>query len=135
MKLKLLGSKITKINAERNPDFSGKLNVNTNIKISSIEKYKPESTNIDSLKITSLFIIDYGNLGKIEIEGQLYISSDEDTIEEVIKNFDNKKFDTPEQITIMNLIMQRFSIKAFELEEELSLPIHIKLPSLQVKKD
>ena len=130
-----MGSKIIKVNGEINPDFSGKLELSSNIKITSIEKFTHETSTVESIKITSLFEIDYGDLGKVQIEGILFVGAETTKIDEIIKNFDDKKFDTPEQISIMNLIMQKFSIKAFELEEELGLPIHIKLPSLQAKQE
>jgi hypothetical protein len=133
--MKLMGSKIIKVNGEINPDFSGKLELSSNIKITSIEKFTHETSTVESIKITSLFEIDYGDLGKVQIEGILFVGAETTKIDEIIKNFDDKKFDTPEQISIMNLIMQKFSIKAFELEEELGLPIHIKLPSLQAKQE
>jgi len=37
-------------------------------------------------------------------------------------------------IKISNFIIKKASIKAFELEEELGLPIHIKLPTLNIKE-
>ena len=39
-----------------------------------------------------------------------------------------------EHAHITNMIIQKASIKAFELEEELGLPIHISLPQMQIKK-
>lgn len=130
--LKLAGSRITKIDAERNQDFSGKLEMTTNIKITSIEKIKEPK---DTLKISYLFEVDYKELGKITIGGILFLSSDSKTAKEIIKTHKDKKYETPEIMAITNLIIQKASIKAFELEEELSLPIHIKLPSLSIKKD
>lgn len=133
--MKLLGSKITKINAERNLDFDGKLELNTNINIKSIEKFQPDKVDIESLKVNAIFEVQYSELGKISIEGQLYLSTNSENVEEIIENFKANKYDTPEQMAIMNIIIQKFSIKAFELEEELGLPIHIRLPTLQQKKE
>ena len=135
MEMKFLGSKITKINAEKKPDFDGTLELNTNINIKSIEKFQPENTNIESLKVNAVFEVKYGELGEISIEGQLYLSTEQKIMEDIIESFKSNKYDTPEQLAIMNIIIQRFSIKAFELEEELGLPIHIRLPTLQAKKE
>jgi len=134
MKAKLIGSKITKIEAERSPDFSGNLSLSTNINIISIEKFKPESSNIESLKIEASFKVDYADLGRVVITGQLFLSSDYEVLTKLENDFKDKEFKTPEMLSIMNLIMQRFSIKAFEIEDELGLPIHVKLPVLQEKK-
>jgi len=129
--IKLIGSRITKILGERNPDFSGKLEINTNIKIKDMVKMKDSK---DSLRIDYDLSIDYKELGKISIEGMLFISTDSKTIKEIQKAWKDKKFDTEEQIMVTNMIIKKVSIKAFELEDELGLPIHIQLPSLTVKK-
>ena len=129
--LKLIGSKITKINAERKPEFSGKLEIETSIKINSLKKLK-ETKN--TLKLSYNFKINYKELGNILIEGDLFLSGDSKNINNLLKIQKDKKYNTPEYITITNLIIQKASIKAFELEEELGLPIHIKLPTLSVSK-
>jgi hypothetical protein len=129
--LKLINSKIIKIIAERNPDFNGKLEITSNIKINSIDTIKESK---DILKINYLFEINYKDLGKISLNGILYISSEVKKIKDILKNYKDKNFENPEYLTITNLIIQKASIKAFELEEELGLPIHIKLPTISFKK-
>ena len=130
--IKLVGSKFTKLDAERKQNFTGKLTLNTNIKIKKLEKTEELK---DTLKISYSFEVDYGDLGGITIEGILFISTNSKLIKDLLKSWNNKKFDTPEHIQITNLIIQKASIKAFELEEELGLPIHIRLPTLGAKKD
>jgi len=128
---KLIDSKFTKINAERNPEFNGKLEIKTNIKIQNIEKIK-ESKEI--IKIKYVFDIEYLNLGKILIEGIIFLSLNNKKTKELIKSQEEKKFDTPEHTLITNLIIQKASIKAFELEEELGLPIHIRFPTVNFQE-
>ncbi|MDH3324087.1 MAG: hypothetical protein OEL89_00450 [Candidatus Peregrinibacteria bacterium] len=130
VKLKLVGSKLIKIEAERNADFSGKLEMKTNLIINSIEKIKEAK---ETLKLLYNFEIDYGELGKVSVTGNLFLTGDSKPIKDLLKAQKEKKYDTPEYIAITNLIIQKASIKAFELEEELGLPIHIKLPSLSLK--
>jgi len=130
--LKLVGSRFAKIDAERNHDFSGKLEMSTNIQIKDIDPIKDSK---ETIKVTYLFEIDYKELGKVSIEGNLFLSGDEKTIKELLKNQKNKKYETPTHIAITNAIIQRASVKAIEIEEELMLPIHIKLPTLSIKKD
>ena len=125
--IKLIGAKITKINAERNPNFDGKIELKTNIKIQKLEKIKESK---EAVKIEYVFDVDYTNLGKISIEGTLFLSSEPKKIKELIKLQKEQKLNTPEYIAITNLIIQKASIKAFELEEELGLPIHIKFPTV-----
>jgi hypothetical protein len=128
--IKLLDSKFIEIEAVRDPNFSGKLELNTNIQIISIEK--PENSK-DILKINYIFEVNYKKLGKIKLNGILFISLDQKLIKTILKNKEDKNYNTQEYITITNLIIKKASIKAFELEEELNLPIHIKLPSISIK--
>lgn len=130
--LKLIGSKFTKLIAERKPNFSGKLSVNTNIKIKELEKTKDLK---DTLKISYDFEVTYGELGNIILEGDIFISTNSRITKDLLKSWNSKKFDTPEHIQITNFIIQKASIKAFELEEELGLPIHIRLPTLSPKQE
>lgn len=130
--LKLAGSKLTKVSAERKPEFDGKIEMKTNIKIDSLEKVKEAK---DAVELKYVFDVDYAELGKIVVEGSLFLSGDAKTIKDLLKNQKDKKFDTPEYVAITNLIIQKSSIRAFELEEELGLPIHIKLPTLSLKKE
>ena len=130
VELKLAGSRFVKINAERNVDFDGKIEIKTNIKINSLDKIKDAK---DSLKLNYTFEVDYKELGKIELEGILFLSGDSKTIRDLLKIQKDKKYESPEYIGLSNVIIQKASIKTFELEEELGLPIHIKLPTLTLK--
>lgn len=130
--MKIIGAKFLEIEAKKDPNFSGKLELKTNINIQNIEKV--EKTK-DTLKITYIFEINYSELGKIKIKGEIYTNSDSKTIKTILKNKENKEYNTPEYILLTNFIIQKASIKAFELEDELGLPIHIKLPTLSVKKE
>jgi len=130
--IKLIGARFSKLSGERKPEFSGKLEIGTNVKLIDIDKLKDQK---DSLKIDYELIIDYKELGNVSIGGSLFISTDSKTIKEIQKSWKDKKFDTEEQIQITNLIIRKASLKAFELEDELGLPIHIQLPSLSLKKE
>ncbi len=133
--IRLVGSKFTKLSAERNPNFDGSLSLKTDISIKNLEKFKPEGTKQESLKIEYQFKIDYADLGNIIIEGILFIVLDSKTQKDALKDWKIKKLNSPTYMAMMNLIMQKASLKAFELEDELGLPIHIKLPLLQAKKE
>lgn len=129
--LKLIGANFSEIKAKRNPEFDGKIELKTNINIISIEKIEKSK---DTLKIIYNFEVNYGDLGRIEIVGNIFITTTTKTIKTILKNKENKEYNSEEYILITNLIIRKASLKAFELEEELSLPIHIKLPTLSIKK-
>lgn len=131
MDIKLINSRFIEIKAKRNLDFSGKLELKSNINIKSIEKI--EKTK-DMLKIIYIFEINYEDLGYITIEGLLLLKGDQKNIKNILKKYEEKDYNSEELILIMNLVMQKASLKAIQLEEELDLPIHIKLPSFSIKK-
>ena len=133
-KLTLMSSRLIKVVGNRNMDFSGKISMNQNIKISEMEKFKPVDAKIESLKVVYSFEIDYGDLGSVEIGGILFIGTDSKTLKKILEEYKNKKFDSTEHVNIMNFVIQKASLKAFEIEEELGLPIHIRLPQLSPKQ-
>jgi hypothetical protein len=129
--LKIAGSRFTKVAAEINTEFSGKLSMDTGIKIISIELFKDKK---DTIKVSYSFEIDYKDLGKVEIEGKIFIESDTKTSKDIVNSWKDKESNTEEQVMITNMVLQKASIKAFELENELGLPIHIKLPTITAKE-
>ena len=132
--LTLMSSRLTKVSGNRNIDFSGKISMNQNIKVSNMEKFKANGSKTEAIKADYSFEIDYGDLGKVEIEGILFLGTDSKTMKKVLEEYKAKKFDSAEQITIMNMIIQKASLRAFEIEDELGLPIHIRLPQLAHKQ-
>jgi hypothetical protein len=133
-KISLLSSRLTKVNGERNTEFSGKISMNQNIKIKSMEKFKPKESKTEAIKAEYSFEIDYADLGKVEIEGILFLGADSKTLKSILSEYESKKFDSAEQVAIMNIIIQKASLRAFEIEDELGLPIHIRLPQLAPKQ-
>lgn len=126
-----MGSRVTKLSGERNENFDGELKVTTNLSIISTEMVKDAK---DILKIYYKFEADYGELGKVSVEGALFISSDPKTLKDIQKNSKAQKMNESNQLLIANLILQKASLRCFEIEEELGLPIHVKLPSLKLKE-
>ena len=129
--MKIVGAKITRINSQRNPEFSGNISLKTNVQINSLEKIKESK---DTNKLSYDFDVDYADLGSIKVSGLIFYTADTKTQKELLKQWDNKKLDSPEFIALTNVVMQKASIKAIQLEEELGLPIHVKLPTLSLKK-
>ena len=130
---RLLGFNITKIQAEKNTDFKGKLEIQSNVNIINIEKHKIEIAKQDSLKVDFSLDIDYKELGKISIHGTLFLTADNKLMKETLNNWKNKKH-SELQLKIINIILQRASIKALQIEEELGLPPPIQLPRAQMQK-
>jgi len=131
--LKLLGFNLTKIQAKRNHNFKGKLEIKTNINIRSIERHELELSKEASTKIDFDFEIDYKDLGKVSLEGEMFIITEPKLMKQLIKGWKEKKIDSDLQVILLNIIVQRASLKAFKIEEELGLPVHVQLPRLKKK--
>lgn len=132
--IKLAGFRYSKILVERNEELKGELKITPNINIKSVEEFKSDKSKQDLLQVEFKFSIDYSSLGKIELDGKMFLSLDSKTLKEAIDGYKNKKLDSDINLIILNAIMQKASIKALELEEEMNLPPHVQLPRLQLGK-
>ncbi|MGC9309229.1 MAG: hypothetical protein ACP5D2_00855 [Candidatus Nanoarchaeia archaeon] len=133
--IRLGGFQLNKISAEKNSNFKGKLEIDSNINLKNIEKYKPDIAKQDSLKIEFSFKIDYKELGNINLEGSLFLILDNKTMKEILQGWEKNNIPQELHITLLNIIVQKSSLRAFELEEELGLPLHIRLPRLQPQQN
>lgn len=131
--IKLGAFKFLKVFAERAEDFKGELKIIPNINIKSIDKHKSEPSKQESLKVDFKFEVDYNDLGKISLEGNMYLLVDAKTMKEAISGWKDKKLDEEIQTIILNLIMHKSSLRALELEDELNLPLHVQIPRLQIQ--
>lgn len=132
--ISLLAFNYTKISGQKYPDFKGKLEVNPHINILSIEKQELNVIKQDALKVVFLFNIKYKDLADIFLEGEMVLKVDSKTFKETLKGWKDKTLDSEIQTIILNIVMQKASIRAMELEDEMGLPIHIRIPRLEVSK-
>lgn len=130
--LKLLGDRILSVSANRTENYDGKISLNTNLKLTNMEVANDDD---NAMKVSYTFIIDYSDLGKIEISGYIFVGGNSDQIKGLLDKWEKKEFDSPEHAGITNLIIQKTSIRALQLEEELGLPIHMRLPTVTLNSD
>lgn len=128
-KINLINSRFVKVNAEYNSNFSGQTSTKMNIKILDISPLK----NKEAFKIKYIFEIDYLDLGKISLEGLLFFSTNSKTLKELQKAWKENKIETPDYLFITNIVIQKASVKAIQIEEEMGFPIHLRLPKLDLK--
>lgn len=133
--IQLIGFNFTKISGERYSDFKENLKINPNINISSIDKHDLNLIKQDAIKVVFSFSVKYEDLADIALEGNILLRVDTKTQKDLINGWTKKNLDKDLQTIIVNLIMQKASIRAIELEEEMNLPIHIKIPKLEISKE
>lgn len=131
--IKLLGFGFTKINVEKNPEFKGKLEIKTNVSINEISSEKLDIIKSETLKIEFTYSIDYAELGRVELTGNIGLLLDSKTMKESIKQWKDKKLPEDVRQVIINLVFQKATLKALQLEEEINLPLHMPMPRLQEK--
>ena len=123
-----------KVNAERNLNAKGgQIKINNNVSIKDIEDMGFGVEGKRGLKFTFSFNCIYEpNLGKIDVEGQVYYVDEETKIAEVKKSWEKDKkipMDVMEQI--INASLHKGNIQAIKISEEVSLPSPLPLPKVR----
>lgn len=129
--IKLLGFNFTKVSVEKNLDFKGNLEINQTINLDNIEKFKSDIAKDESLKVSFSYGVNYKELGNVSIKGIMFLMFDTKTTKEILKSWENKKLADNVNMILYNIIIQKSSVKALELEETVGLPYHMSMPVLK----
>jgi hypothetical protein len=136
--MKIVGFNYTKINGERNKPIENEVKINTGINITGIEQIKPMGLNSkdEFVSVDFEFSLNYEpDLAQIKLIGQLLLSSDSKKIKEILKMWKDKKMPEDFKLLVFNHILRKSNLRCLQLEEELHLPIHIKMPHLSSKEN
>jgi len=129
--MRIIGFNFKKLSAERKKDIKGKLEVKTHMDITKIEK---ETLDIagEILRFSFVYTIDYNpEFATIKFEGTVLLKPEKkDVVKKIIKDWKSKKLPDELKFMIFNFIMTKCNLKALQLEEEFSLPLHISMPKL-----
>jgi hypothetical protein len=131
--MRLIGFNFTKIQAEKLKDRTDSIKFNSKINIPSIEPLKTDliKTKEDIVKINFNYILSYEpEFAKIELSGNMLVSLDSKLTKQVLKGFNDKGTPDDFKIFVLNLILRKVNLKALEFEDELNLPMHLPLISL-----
>lgn len=134
--MRIIGFNYTKINAEKIKQIENEVKINTGINIVGIEQIKPSGLNSkdEFVSVDFEFTLNYEpDLAQIKLLGQLLLSSDSKKIKEVLKMWKDKKMPEDFKLLVFNHILRKSNLRCLQLEEELHLPIHIKMPRLGSK--
>ena|SRR3989344_6688814 len=140
--MKLLGFNFTKINAYKGTEFKS-CPASITIEFEEIIKDKIDMIkDSEVLNATFTFSVKYSpdekkaekNEAEIAFQGNILFAADKDESKEILKEWKKKELSASFKIPLFNLILKRCSTKALNLEEELSLPYHMPLPKISMKK-
>ena len=133
----IAGFSFTKIYGERKgaPDKQEK--IYNNVKITNINEGKimmGQDGAKDALNISFEFSVDYGKAGKVELLGSIIYHEAQQKVKSLLDGWNKDKKVPPEFVALIyNFIFSKANVKSLQLEEEVGLPLHLKLPRLKVK--
>lgn len=132
----IIGFNLSKVLGERKEAASGQLNINSQINITNIKKEKVEiMKDKEVLKFDFEFVITYNpDFAKIEFKGYVLDMEEPKKASQIFKDWKTKKVDEELRLQIFNLIIRKCSVKAFSIEEELSLPTHMPFPTIKAEQ-
>ncbi len=131
--MKLVGFTYDKISAEKYTTELKDLKIETSLNIDSIEENPAKSPNPDIKFLNFSFTssINYSKkIAKIELVGKMVLSVDSSLAKNILKDWKKKELKDEVRFSVFNGILEKTNIKALQLEEELNLPPHFRLPSL-----
>ncbi len=140
--MNVIGFNFTKISAERSISSKIKLSTDTNIHFTEVVKETlPFLKDTEAVRLNFSFSIIYNSTeekkpekhGQILFEGSLILSSSKEETKELLKSWKKKEIPSHMHLGLLNFILQKCSVKALALEEELALPSHVPLPNIQPK--
>jgi hypothetical protein len=132
----VIGFNFTKILIERKGPVKGKVNINNNVGITSVEETPLDINSAKkALKLEFQFTSTYEpNVGNIEMTGEVIYLLDQEKAEEAVKSWKkNKKLDKEMMTQALNNILAKCNIEALILSKDMNLPPPIPLPKIGAK--
>lgn len=132
--MKILGFSFRKISIEKHSDSFKELKINTNLDVLELKKVDTDflKEKEEAFNVKFKYVLDYEpKIAKIEFEGGILISVELEKAKEIIEKWKDKKIVDEIKIPLFNLIMRKSNIRALQLQDEMNLPSHIRLPSLK----
>jgi len=126
-------SKICVVRRAVNPK---NLEIKSSIKLKNVEKSEAKLlTQKDTLRLEFAYSIEYApGLANIDFEGHVLAVFDPKDAEAVLAKWGKEKeVDEDIKLRVFNTIFQKCNVKAFSLEEDFNLPLHLKLPQIRAE--
>jgi hypothetical protein len=132
----IVGFNFNKINVERKKKLVKGMKVKYNMDISKVSEQDFPSPNPNQgvMNFDFDFTVNYGdNIADLGIHGTVSYMLPKEEMKKVMELWDKtKKLPKEISVPVINLILDRSNIKALELEQDLSLPTHLPMPSVNV---
>lgn len=135
--MRLAGFNFIKINGERIGNKVENLKIDTKIDVREILEIKSEILKTKEEIISIKFYCGFEfnpKFAKLDFEGNILLALESKKSKEILKDWKDKKVNEGFREFLFNLILQKCNIKALQLEEDLNLPTHFRLPKIKVEK-
>lgn len=134
----IVGFGFDKVSVEKKQPFSKDDRINNSMRISEVRETKLKTSDKneeEALTVLFEFSLDYEKAGDLELKGHILFYDSKDKIKELYDFWNkNKRLPTEFSTFMFNFIMFKSSVKALALEEEVGLPLHLRLPKFKVEK-
>ena len=132
----IVGFGFTKLSAQRNEAAKGKIDINNNVTIKSVEEADISfgKNNQSVIKFLFEFTSKYEpNVGTILFEGELLYMEEPKKSKEILSGWKKDK-KVPKELMagLLNTILTKCNIQALILSQEINLPAPIPLPKVQI---
>jgi hypothetical protein len=127
-----------KVHAEKkSQQFSGQISIKNNVSITNISIGNIQSSDKQkALVVDFAFSIVYEPIGIITIEGSVIDIEDETKAKDCIELWDKeKKVDKELTTRVISVVLEKCSIKAIMLSQDIGLPSPVPLPRIKVNQD
>lgn len=136
--MKVAGFNFNKISIEKMNNISNDMKLNTNIDISTIREAKTDlfKTKEEIIVVDFTFSLNYDpDIAKIELKGSIILALEPRIAKDILKQWKQKEMPPQFRIDLFNIILRKSTLKCLQLEEELNLPLHIRLPSFKMEEE
>ncbi|NCO11852.1 hypothetical protein CO038_03635 [Candidatus Pacearchaeota archaeon CG_4_9_14_0_2_um_filter_39_13] len=135
MNIQILGFSFSKISAEKFdsnlPKGPKQRKITTNIKFTEIEKENFALINEETIRVSFNFSVVYEpKHAEITFNGTIMLRMDKEDSKRVMKEWKKRKILPEIQIPLFNIVLNKCTVRALQLEEELNLPTHMPLPRI-----
>lgn len=122
-----------KVNAERSLEAKGgQVKINNNVSLQDVQQMDFAVEGKKGLRFNFAFNCSYEpDLGKIEVQGQVFYVGTDKKVDEVTKGWKESKRVPPDLMQeIVNAALHKGNIQAIKISEEISLPSPLPLPKV-----
>ncbi|MBD3310148.1 hypothetical protein GF351_02930 [Candidatus Woesearchaeota archaeon] len=134
----IVGFNITKIEASRKGGIKGQVKINNNV---SIEKVEPQKLNLgkaeqQGIRFDFTYSTDYEpGIGSVVMKGHTVTIEEETRLKEILDGWKkDKKLPNEVMNPILNSVLQRCTIKAIALSQDINLPPPVPMPKVQAQE-